>query len=540
MCSYTVDFHWGDYTYSIEGESEITLGELFEKLGVTGITTADVADVSFSNPDYIAIEQTGSDWLLRSLAPFQSEEALVLTLNNGQTVEIKVTDADGDVPQPEEQPTEKIDPAGTAPTAIGGLTYNGQAHELIEAGSTTGGTMLYSLGEDGEYSHTIPNATDAGDYFVYYKVQGNETYNDVAAQILNVTIAPKSVSVTADNKSKTYGEADPKLTATVDGLVGEDTIAHTVTRAQGEDAAEYAITVSGEAEQGNYIVSSFTAGTFTIAPKSVTVTADDKSKTYGEADPELTATVGGLVGEDTIAYTVTRAGAENAGRYDITPTGDETQGNYIVSYVPGTFTIAPKSVTVTADNKSKTYGADDPELTATVAGLVGEDTISYGLSRAEGEDLGAYDITPAGEKEQGNYIVSYVPGVLTIERIPVTVTADAADKTYGDPDPDELSVTVKGLLDGEMIKYTVSRTEGENAGEYIITVSGAAEQEYYFINYIDGIFTIKQRPLTITAASETKVYDGYVLSNEDYTVGGGLLEGHVVESLVHEGTQTDF
>ncbi len=93
VITYTVDFHWGDYTYNLEGEGEITLSALLERLGVTEITLADVADVSFTDPAYIEIEQTDSDWLLRSLAPFSTEEALVLTLTNGETVEIKVTDA---------------------------------------------------------------------------------------------------------------------------------------------------------------------------------------------------------------------------------------------------------------------------------------------------------------------------------------------------------------------------------------------------------------------------------------------------------------
>ena len=78
--------------YNMKGEGEITLSSLLEKLGVTEITAADVANVTFSNPEYIAIEQLDSDWLLRSLAPFSTEEALTLTLQNGQSVEIKVTD----------------------------------------------------------------------------------------------------------------------------------------------------------------------------------------------------------------------------------------------------------------------------------------------------------------------------------------------------------------------------------------------------------------------------------------------------------------
>ena len=99
VVTYTVDFHWGDYTYSIAGESEIRLSELLEKLGVNEISLADVADVVFSNPTLVEVEtikdeaEQTNDWLLRSLAPFSTEEALTLTLKNGKSVEIKVTDA---------------------------------------------------------------------------------------------------------------------------------------------------------------------------------------------------------------------------------------------------------------------------------------------------------------------------------------------------------------------------------------------------------------------------------------------------------------
>ena len=119
----------------------------------------------------------------------------------------------------------------------------------------------------------------------------------------------------------------------------------------------------------------------------------------------------------------------------------------------------------------------------------------------------------------------------------MTVKANDESKTYGDADP-ELTATVEGLPEGETIKYTVTREEGENAGEYVISVSGDTEQGDYTVSYVDGLFTVEKRPLTITAASETKVYDGYVLSNEGYTVDG-LVEGHTVQSVVHEGTRTD-
>ena len=77
----------------------------------------------------------------------------------------------------------------------------------------------------------------------------------------------------------------------------------------------------------------------------MTVTADNITKVYDEADPTLTATVTGLVGEDQISYTLTREVGENVGTYVITPSGDEEQKNYTVQYIPGTFTIKEKPST---------------------------------------------------------------------------------------------------------------------------------------------------------------------------------------------------
>ncbi len=104
IVKYTVDFHFGDYTWSMEGAGETLLSDLLDELGVTEITTADVTGVSFSNPEYLEIEQADNDWLLKSLAPFTTEEALILTLMNGQSVEIKVTDEQEDPTQNEQEP----------------------------------------------------------------------------------------------------------------------------------------------------------------------------------------------------------------------------------------------------------------------------------------------------------------------------------------------------------------------------------------------------------------------------------------------------
>ena len=83
--------------------------------------------------------------------------------------------------------TDKLVPTVTAPTA-NALTYNGAEQALVAAGKTTGGTMLYRLG-DSKWSEQIPTAKNVGKYTVWYKVQGNAEYADVAEQSLTVTVS---------------------------------------------------------------------------------------------------------------------------------------------------------------------------------------------------------------------------------------------------------------------------------------------------------------------------------------------------------------
>ena len=85
--------------------------------------------------------------------------------------------------------TDKLVPTVTAPTA-NALTYNGSEQALVTAGKTTGGTMLYRLG-DSRWSEQIPTAKNAGKYTVWYKVQGNTEYADVAEQSLTVTVSDR-------------------------------------------------------------------------------------------------------------------------------------------------------------------------------------------------------------------------------------------------------------------------------------------------------------------------------------------------------------
>ena len=89
----------------------------------------------------------------------------------------------------------KADPTVTAPTAKT-LTYTGTAQELVNAGSATGGTMYYAVTtentaptDDNLYTTSIPTATDAGTYNVWYKVNGDENHNDSKSGSVTIVIA---------------------------------------------------------------------------------------------------------------------------------------------------------------------------------------------------------------------------------------------------------------------------------------------------------------------------------------------------------------
>ena len=170
--------------------------------------------------------------------------------------------------------TNKLVPTVTAPTA-NALTYNGTEQALVTAGKTTGGTMLYRLGNS-EWSEQLPTAKNAGEYTVWYKVQGNAEYADVAEQSLPVTVAEKAVTVTALDQSAYTGSTAPDLSSPeadkdykVEGLVGADTLSGTVTLtyAQTPDMSKTGqtkINITGTLSNDNYAIT-YVPGTLTVS-----------------------------------------------------------------------------------------------------------------------------------------------------------------------------------------------------------------------------------------------------------------------------------
>ena len=369
-----------------------------------------------------------------------------------------------------------------------------------------------------------------------------------------LTITVKEVTVTANNANKVYGENDPELKATVTGTLGEDKVTYTLTRDPGEDVGTYAIHVTGDEDQGNYHVT-YTAGEFEITKSgelklTAELTGESATKVY-DGTPLTGGATANVKEGTTITYstdsgttwTTEVPSITNVGTLTITARAENP--NYEPAETTYSLTVTHATATVTADDKTKTYGEEDPELTPTVTGTLGEDKVAYTLARDPGEDAGIYAIYVTGEEYQGNYHVEYVAGTLEITRKSLEdedngIEVTNPDDTVYDGTSQKLKPTVADtktnatLTEGTdyYLDYSADTT---NVGTVAIMIKGTG-------NYSGSkAASYKITPRTVKLASEdaTKPYDGTPLTRPAVIVtGDGFVEGEV-EDIKATGTITN-
>lgn len=243
-------------------------------------------------------------------------------------------------------------------SAPGSVTYGTAPIPLssLAASSTSGLPIAYSVASGpGLISGQYLYVTGAGAVSIDADQPGNSDYLPASTVEQSLVVNPAPLAVTATNVSKTYGQADPTLTFAYTGLVNGDTANFTGAlsdSAGSSNAGTYvgAISLGSLAATGNYTITSFAAGTLTINPAPLTVTATYQSKLYdgnSATDPVLTFTYAGLVNGDAAASftgALSRASGEDVGTYAITQSTLAASGNYTIgTFVPGAFTITPAS-----------------------------------------------------------------------------------------------------------------------------------------------------------------------------------------------------
>jgi hypothetical protein len=384
------------------------------------------------------------------------------------------------------------------------------------------------------------------------------------------------LTITTTDLTKTYGEdasADVAAAYTVSGYetgvvgayLGDDAASvysgtPLVTSSGSLGTANvsgspYAIigSVGGLTLLNGYAVNFVDAGTLTVDPAQLTVTANNDSKTYngvGYSSGNGVSYAGFVNGENssalsgTLAYGGTAQGAINAGSYAITASG-LTSGNYDISYDPGTLTVNKAALAITADNETQTYGSPYAFTGSefAVSGLIGGDTVtSVGLT-STGDiataGVGTYAIGASAAQGSGlsNYVISYDPGTLTVTARPITVTADDLSRLYGAANPAlTYAVGGEGLVNGDTLSggLNTTATSGSNVGSYAVGQGSLAASANYALTFVPGTLTVDPAPLSIAANDVTAPtlsdaqfsvsYSGFV-NGDDSTVVSGLEYG---------------
>ena len=386
-----------------------------------------------------------------------------------------------------------------------------------------------------------------------------------------LTVNKLEVTVTADNKSVTYGDAAPTYTFSYGSFVYSETssvvsgsVTYSCTYAAGSAATTYTITpVITGLSADNY---SFKAvgGTLTVGKRSITCTPDNKTITYGDAAPTYTYSItsGTKYGSDslgtasyTCSYNTSAAGTRTATTYTISMSGLSNSNYTITQSGTGTLTVNKFALTVTADNKSITYGAAAPSYTVTVSGYKFSETSSV-LSGAgsascstysQGSAATTYTITAsAGTLSATNYSFTTSNGTLTVGKKAVTITPSHSAITYGAATPAQNTYSNNwtsvrygsDTLTGTAVYTCAYNGTSGNANRvvksYDITMTGVSNSNYT-ITFGTGSLTVNKKSVTVTAADKNITYGD---AAPTYTVNYSGWEYSETTSVLTNSTVT--
>ncbi|MDM8000002.1 MAG: MBG domain-containing protein [Dehalococcoidia bacterium] len=236
----------------------------------------------------------------------------------------------------------------------------------------------------------------------------------------NLTVAPRRITVTADNTGKVYGDPDPALTYHISSgsLALGDAFTGSVAREAGESVGTYAIG-RGTLNLGSNYDLTFVEGAFSITPRSIEVAADDSGKVYGDADPVLTYHIssGSVVANDAFTGELAREPGEKVGTYAIRRGTLALNGNYCLTFIDGVFTIVPADAA----------GTSGPTIT--------------GISPQSGKPGETLDVTISGSNFGGTTAVRFGPGV-TVNSFAVETPSRIVANISIDPGAEEVENNV--------------------------------------------------------------------------------------------------
>ena len=378
-------------------------------------------------------------------------------------------------------------------------------------------------------SGTTATIAGAGSYIITATQAGTSNYNTATAT-RSFTVNKASLTATADNKTRVYGDANPTFTVSYSGFVNGDSKYELAAQPTGSTTAtvtsnvgDYSIALSSITDANYALV--YRSGTMSITQAPLMVTAQAASKIYGDANPTFALNYSGFKNNGTSAVLTTLPGASTVaktmsivGTYDIIVSGG-TATNYALSFTNGKLTVNKAPLKVYATDANRVYGDANPTFSMNITGYKGSDDVTAltalptaSCSAVATSAVGTYNITYSGATAD-NYQFDYATtvGKLTVTKAQLMVTADNLTKEYGNTNP-TLTYSYAGFKNSETASVlttqpTITTTAliTSNVGSYDIMASGGIANNYS-LSYTSAKLNITKAPLTVTGVDATKVY----------------------------------
>jgi uncharacterized repeat protein (TIGR01451 family) len=342
-----------------------------------------------------------------------------------------------------------------------------------------------------------------------------------------LTVNKATLTVTTQNATKVYGDANPVFTYVISGFLNNETVAVVSGTANCNTSASssspvgtFPITCSiGTLTATNYNFT-FIAATLTITRAPLVLAGNDASRLYGDANPALTGTIIGLKAGDkgTATFASTALSTSPVGAYPIVgtfvPAGGVSASNYTITS-SGTLTVNPAPLTAAAANATRVYGDPNPTFTGTITGAKNGDVFTATFTSAADptSPVGAYPITAVlsgAPSVISNYVVTTNSGTLTITAATLSVTAANASRIYGDPNP-IFGGILTGIKNADNITatYASAAVATSAVGPYPVVptlLDPGAKLGNYTVTSNNGTLTVSPAPLSVTAANAGRQY----------------------------------
>ena len=470
---------------------------------------------------------------------------------------------------PDGPDTPKEEKTGITVTDPINSTYDGNEH--INGLTVTDSKLNTTLAEGTDYTLTYSgDLINVGTVTITIKGIGNYTGEFTKTY----QILPREYTVTTNTDSKVYDGNPLTAGGTVNNLVDGETVGFTMTGSQtnvGTSDNTYELNWTGSAEKSNYTHGKDSIGTLTvtkqsIAPdpehpetyKEVTIT-NPSDEVYDGKEHKWIPTVTDKEENELVAktdYEVTYSTTDFTnvtGTITVTITGI---GNY-TGKATRTYSITPKTYTVTTESDSKVY--DGTALTAggKVSGIVKGETVDFTITGSQtsvGTSDNTYELDWTGSAKESNYkhgkdsigtltvkaksIVPDGPDTPDEKKTGITVS-DPSDSKYDGKEHREVLTVQDTKTNEELVAekdYSVTYSDDlVNAGAVTITIEGIGNYTGSFTK----TYEITKRSVTLTSATASKTYDGRALTSTSITVSGdGFVKGEGATYNV-TGTQTE-